>query len=381
MFQKMHDSEYAEKVIGGDFNLVLQPDIDRKNCKESRIRAMDVVRKSMKIYEYSDPWRILHPDIEGYTWKRKMRNKNDRMYARLDYFLTSQTLINRIVSARHKGGYNTDHSLITIEIRPGVKEQGCGFWKLNSKLLDKTEYKKAIKEVLHKAVRLHGNANPQTKWELYKCETTEFTQCYAKKAAREAKEEYKMLIEKIDFLERQTNMAFTADIDTELSLCHRQLDAHLQKQLDKHIAFSKAKWYMYGERSNKFFFSLAKARYNNKTMHSLLVDGHITTDPDIILKEQAKFYQKLYTNDSKVNFTLKRKSNRQITEDQKSFLDSPITLKELKDSLSHFAFGKTPGCDGLTAEYYVEFWEEIKQPYLDALNHGIENRKLHVSAR
>ena len=49
----------------------------------------------------------------------------------------------------------------------------------------------------------------------------------------------------------------------------------------------------------------------------------------------------------------------QLSEDEVTHLDTPLTLPELKDTLEKCAKNKSPGNDGLTQEFYSHFWEAI----------------------
>ena len=58
---------------------------------------------------------------------------------------------------------------------------------------------------------------------------------------------------------------------------------------------SKAQWVEDGEKSSKFFFSLEKNRSEKKVIQKLIVDGEEILEQDDILKEEARFYQNLYS--------------------------------------------------------------------------------------
>ena len=66
------------------------------------------------------------------------------------------------------------------------------------------------------------------------------------------------------------------------------------------IVRSKAKWQREGEKCTKYFCSLEKRNYVEKTMSKLKLDddGNFTTDTARILKEQEKFYKELYRSRS-----------------------------------------------------------------------------------
>ena len=99
------------------------------------------------------------------------------------------------------------------------------------------------------------------------------------------------------------------------------------------------------------------------------------------LLEQAKFYEKLYKNDSSVRFSMQNTNGTKITDEQREYLDSPLTQQEFQKVLRDFPSEKSPGCDGLLAEVYQCFWTEIQEPYLAAIQHAVANGELHISAR
>ena len=62
-------------------------------------------------------------------------------------------------------------------------------------------------------------------------------------------------------------------------------------------------------------------------------------------------------------------------------MEAEITLKELTDSLNEFENNKTPGCDGLTKEFYVTFWNIIGPKLLQTLQFCQDNDLLTQSQR
>ena len=45
-----------------------------------------------------------------------------------------------------------------------------------------------------------------------------------------------------------------------------------------------------------------------------------------------------------------------------------LTIEECKKALDSMQNGKSPGCDGITAEFYNAFWPVIGQTLVDILN-------------
>lgn len=54
------------------------------------------------------------------------------------------------------------------------------------------------------------------------------------------------------------------------------------------------------------------------------------------------------------------------------WLGEPITLAELKKSITGIKKGKWPGWDWIPPEFYLIFWEELGQYLLAMIHRGIE---------
>jgi len=59
---------------------------------------------------------------------------------------------------------------------------------------------------------------------------------------------------------------------------------------------ARARWHEHGARSNKYFLNLVKRNDVKKRMRKLNINESITTDTFIILSEQKRFYQDLYSS-------------------------------------------------------------------------------------
>ena len=62
VFEELDKCDYTDKVMGGDFNLVINENVDRTRCKESHLKAHAVLVHYMKTTKMSDLWRVLNPD-------------------------------------------------------------------------------------------------------------------------------------------------------------------------------------------------------------------------------------------------------------------------------------------------------------------------------
>ena len=68
--------------------------------------------------------------------------------ADLTFFLVSQCTSCNSINTDVAPGYNTDHSLVTLQISTHNNMRGRGFWKLNTSFLKDEEYIKKIQSII-----------------------------------------------------------------------------------------------------------------------------------------------------------------------------------------------------------------------------------------
>ncbi|MCM1992143.1 exodeoxyribonuclease III [Oceanirhabdus seepicola] len=110
-------------IMCGDLN-VAHKEIDLKNPKTNRKNAgfTDEEREKMSIFlseGFIDTYRFFNPDKEGmYSWWSYMRNaRANNAGWRIDYFCTSESLKNRLVSADiHTEILGSDHCPVELVI-------------------------------------------------------------------------------------------------------------------------------------------------------------------------------------------------------------------------------------------------------------------------
>jgi len=111
-------------IVCGDLN-VAHEEIDLKNPKTNRRNAgfTDEERDKMTVLleaGFTDTWRFFNPDVaDVYSWwsyRFKAREKNAGW--RIDYFLVSNRLQQRLVGAKiHTEIYGSDHCPVELEIK------------------------------------------------------------------------------------------------------------------------------------------------------------------------------------------------------------------------------------------------------------------------
>ena len=137
VFSHLADFKCDEIIIGGDFNLVLDVEKDKKGgLARTHKKSLEVINSASESLDLIDAWRVLNPDSSRFTW----RQKKPEIHCRLDFFLINQCTFCNIINAEILAGYKTDHSMITLQISLHSNTRGRGFWKLNTFFLSETEY-------------------------------------------------------------------------------------------------------------------------------------------------------------------------------------------------------------------------------------------------
>ena len=144
---------------------------------------------------------------------------------------------------------------------------------------------------------------------------------------------------------------------------------------------SKCRWIHEGEKMSKYFMNLEKSRAGAKSMTILITEGNEKIyDSRKIVSEQARFYEKLYTTDPNISIDYVNHEDVTITNQEAEALNQEFTIEELTQALKTSKKGKTLGCDGLTTEFYVVFWQQIKTILFEAIQYCYENEEMYESA-
>ena len=145
---------------------------------------------------------------------------------------------------------------------------------------------------------------------------------------------------------------------------------------------SKARWYEQGEKNTKYFYQLEKARYNAKTCFKMMDEQEQEIeDPHLILNIQKDFYSALYKEDQDVNFTMTNNFGVKVPEEIGNQQDRQITMEDLQEAIKTMSNNKTPGKDGIPADFYKVFWKILKGPFYDMAMECYDEEVLHETAR
>ena len=358
---EINDLNCVYCIWAGDFNLVLDPKVDRSKDTLYNRNATKTVKDIMENEGLTDIWRLWNNEKCSFTRCRKRPNLT---WSRIDLLLVSQGFASNVSECRIEPFVLSDHSMVYVDVTIEKNKRGPGVWKFNNSLLSNEEFCNKLKEVIRGTVRVYYYLNAIELWEMIKQEIRNFGRDFSKTKAREDKEYnfqlYKILSNMQDeMIKDPNNEQFSKNIDK----VQCEIDSYMEQDARKAAFRCKVDWNTYGGKPSSYFLNMEKRNYVNKSMYRVRkADGSIKKDYSEILNVQYDFYKKLYTSNDNVHFNLSNSTGVALNSVDKSRLDGDVSIEELYDGMMTLKTGKCPGSDGISIEVYRRFWTELREP-------------------
>ena len=388
IFQKVENISVDHILMMGDFNVWLNPILDKKGGTEQRMnRAAETVNNFLDQQESLDVWQTLNQNKFCFTWKRK----HPMVMSCLDYVLAPINTAMLITKCQILPAYMSDHCPILCELTFDSTIQGPGLWKFNTRHLENKEYVEKINTIIDSASTKYINLDSSQKWKMLKHDIRQYTISYSCYAASQKRKKITTIRNKLKAAHKKLAM-INLSSDKAVNIIQKTNDKIdiLMEELNKieleatrgAILQSKARYLSMGEHCMKYFFGLEKSNACAKTMTATTKEkGVITHDSTEILKIQAKFYKQLYTKDENIKCTLKDSPPVKISNEKSQELEQPLSLEELEQAVRTTAQNKSPGTSGFQINLYIVFWLKLKHFLLDAFNFAFKSGRLSTQQR
>ena len=389
-------------IINGDWNLLLNPEIDGINYKHvNNPKARNTVLRMMTELNLYDVWREENLEKKVYTWKKKISNGVYQM-GRLDFFLVSESLLDFSREENVVAGFRSDHSATSLSLIFKKVQKGKTFWKFNSSLLKNVNYVNEIHASILSIKKQYAASpynlesidlieneyfqtvlNPQLFFEILLLELRSKTIAFSSALKRKEIDRVKQLESEITNLDRSDPLGNFEVIREKQG----ELNNIREKRLEGSMVRARAKWIEEGEKPSSYFCNLENRNFVSKRMVSLIKSNNEEiTDFNCINKEVGDFYKKLYCSreDSVVDVNLKNilsDNTPKLSEEKSKSIEGPITLLEASTFLSKMKNNKSPGSSGFTVEFFKFFWNNIKYFWLNSINYGFSTGELSITQR
>ena len=227
---------------------------------------------------------------------------------------------------------------------------------------------------------------PRVKWDWIKYKIRCFS-VYSRKVQKQINDTEQQLRNKLNVLENRLIINEDEGIINEIEKIKEELIEIDNKRVAGLMVRSRSRWYEKGEKSNEYFLGLEKRNNVRKLCYEILVDGQSITEFRDILSAQMQYYKKLYTSklgcgsENQCNSFLEKICVPILTAEEREELEKPISKKECREILNDLAKNKSPGNDGIPVEFYLSFWNELEDIFMESVLDSFEKGEMSTSQR
>ena len=345
---------HSKLIMGGDFNCYdNERDKFGGNCSISK-----ELSDFKSCFRLTDAWRVKHPRESQCTWF----NSDFSIGSRLDTFLISRDISPGITSCEIRPCVYSDHDFVTVELDCNDgNRHGPGIWKFNNSLLEDDNYCAFIRPIIEQHLSFkHVFISIKEFWESLKITIKDETVKFAKAKRRELSRD-KVLI--TNRLIKSKNQLVSGDSSVKTEICELEslLDSMFVRELSGCKIRSRAQWLEEGEAPTRYFFKLETQRYDKNIITSIYNTNSIEVSArEEIMKAHEEFYAKLFSSeeiDRDVQRDLLLNVTRRLSSADRDLCEGDLALAEATNALKLMSRNKSPGLDGLTAEFYTKFWD------------------------
>ena len=206
---------------------------------------------------------------------------------------------------------------------------------------------------------------------------------YSKRQASTYRKQVRSLEWTLYFLNRRLEngedvAGLLSDTKSELEELHRQRARGCCHR-------AGVQWAEEGEASSAYFFNLERKRGQERLFYAIRTLGDIVVrSVSLIARAWVSFYVLLFTAQPLVvgeqDFFLSQ-LDRRLSAAERALCEGELTLEECKAAVDGMASGKSPGVDGLSAEFYQRFWPLLSEDLIEVLNYSYTFGRLSPSQR
>ena len=281
-------------VLGGDFNIPLDPLIDTSNGTSSLpYRALKQIKIQLKELTLHDTWRTLYPQTRDFTYFSNTHQK----YSRIDYFFLSQPDLTFLTNSTIEPMTLSDHHPITLSLTFPEKKTVTKTWRLNTAVLKDPADVSELREKLLDYFSRNENdeTSSLTQWEAHKCVIRgEFIKKIAK-LKRESQLKIKSLIDQIHKLEMSHKRDIAISTLDELTKMRAILAEELNLKTKRQYVLRHRIYYEQGNKSGKLLAKAVQSKKISSTIHQIRDNqGKSYSTNEEIANQFEAYYHSLY---------------------------------------------------------------------------------------
>lgn len=385
VFNMVPDYINTSVLVGGDYNSVLDPLLDKQFSKSLQ-KSNSCIRLNtlMENLNLVDIWRLTHPTVRDYSFFSSVH----KVYSRIDYFLVDSKLLSAAVSATYHPIVISDHAPISMVLKVGSVRATRRQWRFDATLLKDKQFTDFLQNQISLFIVENdtGDVNDKTLWEALKAVIRGHIIAYV---SRQKRAEAMRLEDLLKDLSIQEGLYKTTPKESTLEKITRlkyEYNTILSQRVRALLARTQQNYFELGDKPHRLLARQLRHTQATRAIHKINdKKGKLITDPQKINKAFASFYEELYQSKvgssdlQKMNEFLEKSQLPKLDDEACESIEAPITTEEIKSAISQFPNNKAPGPDGFTIEIYKKYSSSLTPLLLRMFAHSKETAVLPPS--
>ena len=348
-------------VLLGDLNMVEDVVLDRAPSLHRPDASLPQFTSLKHTFDLEDTWRRKHPSTVDFTFHSSTGSRS-----RIDRVYTSRPIRHLVSQAAIIPFVHSDHQLIELQFISDLVQLGKSRWRMDVSILDAPQFRELFTAFwTHWRTKRGSYPTILQWWDKGKVHIERISRKFSSDVFHSRHKRIRSLRKRLRNSLTKDHLTATASL-LSTTLAH-ELKVLEDIATQRALHSSQVQWLEQGEQCTKFFLNLQTKKREDTTIHSLLTpNGALLTSTPAILSETQRFYTALYspasTSNNLQNIFLSR-LDCALTSDQSLSCEGAISLPELTASLSQLNNNKSPGLDGIPAEFYQSFWPLLQHDF------------------
>ena len=358
LIAKLPDINSHHLVLGGDFNCVLDPVLDRfrAGTKINVSKSREVLLSFLNDHGLLDPWRGSNPTTRQYSFYSPVH----KCYSRIDYFLVDDRFLSFVKHSKYHSIVISDHSPLQLDLQMPNSSTKHRTWRFDPLLLADKDFINFINSQIDYffEINITPEVSYSTIWEAFKAYVRGQIISYSANLQSMRHLRLTELSRQIKDLDcRATSDPYDSNLHKERLLLQSEYDCLSIRDTERLLFKSKQTHYEHSDKAGR----LLAHQLRQKTVKTAIPEIRIapektTTHPQMINDQFRHYYADIYTSEANVNTGeiqefLDKLDIPQISLEAQTFIDTRITWQEITQAISSLQSGKAAGPDGISIEF------------------------------
>lgn len=368
-------------IIGGDFNLIQDPALDRSSSNTQVLsksaKVLDMHKSSLGLF---DPWRVKWQSKKAFSFFSHVH----RSYSRIDFFLLDNRFLSCLNSCEYHSIVISDHAPTSVDVNFSSRVPPSRQWRLNSALLALAPFKEFLEVQI--SFFFDTNDSPEisrcTLWETFKAYMRGQAISYVSTLNKTERAELTVIADDICRVDGLYASAPTPALYKERLQLQAKFELLSTYKTQKQLFVTKQRFFEMGDKAGRLLAHQARAAALSRLIPKIKsATGEVTSDPMEISRTFQEFYSELYSSQCPSSVwdgvnPLDEITFPQLDEGLSGALGGPIRLAEVQEAIMTLQNGKTPGPDGFTVEFFKLFSAFIAPALCSMFNESFSEGRL-----